>query len=278
MKQNQSWYELSSSFRIDDIGLVKNICSAHPVRKGGPYWILVLLDKGQRTLYADGREIRIGAHEFFLLPPYTTQLPLEEDEHTACYVHFYVEGKKIAVPEHITPGKLYLPMCGRLPSDIDCFSHLKYLYDHLLQPFADPDFASVQMRAVLAVMSLYCQKHPNRTGKKELFQDACLAFMKEHVCESIRAQDYEDALELSYRQINQNFKKAYGVTVKQYHKRLRMKYAAQLLQSGLSIQHTAEKTGYDDYYFFIKAFKQEYGVTPGMFLDLHKISENDSEK
>jgi len=274
MKQKQFWYELLPEVKIDDIGFVKNIRSLHPARKGVPYWILVLIDKGQRTLYANGEELRIGTHEFFLLPPNTAQLPIEEDVHTACFVHFYAEGKKIILPEHIKPGKLYLPMYGRLPDDIDCLSHLKYLHEHLLHPYADLDFVSEQLKAILAVMSLHCQKYPNQTEKKDVFHSTCLSFIKEHICISIRAQDYEHALGLSYRQINQNFKKAFGTTVKQYHRHLRMKYAAQLLQSGLSIQQVADETGYDDYYFFVKSFKKEYGVTPRTFQDLYGMSED----
>lgn len=271
MKQEIPWYELSKDLKIEIISFVEKQ-DFHPKRKGVPYWILVLIDKGKRTLYADDRELRIGSGEFFLLPPYTSQKPLEQDEHTACFVHFYTKGQPIPAPEHIDACKIRLPMMGRLPETPDCFSHLCHLCKHLLNPHVDPAFITEQLLAVLSLISLHCQLHPQGMQKREVFHEACLTFIKDHVGVSLHAQDYETAFGLSYHQINQKFKEHYGYTVKQYHQRVRMKYAAQLLQTGMTVEETSRQCGYEDYYFFIRSFKKEYGISPGSYRSLHGMN------
>ena len=68
--QNKSWYLLEGEIEIKDIGIVDGT-GKHPQRRGVDFWVLTLLQKGQRTLRSDGEEIRVSAHEFFLLPPHT---------------------------------------------------------------------------------------------------------------------------------------------------------------------------------------------------------------
>ncbi len=264
-KQPISWYELDPNIQTAGIGFFNNHSNRHPTRGDVPYWILVLLDKGQRTLIANNEEIRISAREFFLLPPNTKQKPLELDEHTACFLHFYADGKKISEPKSVNASKLYIPMYGRLPDNVDCFAHLKYIYEHSMSPYADTDFISIQLHALLSTISMHCQKHLYQVVRDGGFIDLCLNFIREHICQPISSEDYETALELSYHQINQKFKKEFGYTVKQYHQRLRMSHAAQLLQSGISLRQVADECGYDDYYFFIKSFKKMYGVAPNLF-------------
>lgn len=270
MNYDLTWHELSPSFQIESMGLIQS-CNYHPAREGHSYWILVLMNKGKRTLYANDKELRIGPHDFFLLPPYTKQAPWEEDEHTACFVHFYTDGKEVPAPECVDTSKLYLPVFGRLPDTPDCFSLLRYLCDYSLSPYADTDFLVMQLHALFAMLSLHCQTHPKAVGQKDFFCDLCLSYIKEHACVPLQAQDYEDAFGLSYHRINQKFKANFGLTVKQYHKRLRMNHAAQMLQSGMSLQQTAQYCGYEDYYFFISSFKQEFGVSPSTYRHMHGI-------
>lgn len=259
------WFELTPELQTAGIGFIQNYSDRHPTRKGVPFWILVLLEKGQRTLIADGREIRISAREFFLIPPNTEQKPLDLDEHTACYVHFYAEGKKIPAPESAHASKLYIPMYGRLPDRIDCFTHLKYIYEHSTTPYADTGFISTQLHALLSIISMHCQNYVHQFVRDGVFIDSCLHFIREHTCQCLSAEDYENALQLSYHQINQKFKREFGYTVKQYHHKLRMNHAAQLIQSGVALHQVADTCGYEDYYFFAKSFKKFYGVAPNAF-------------
>ena len=110
MDMNKSWFEIDASIQIETLGQVCSI-NRHPDRQGVPYWILVLVEKGQRTLYANRQPLTVGAHQFFLLPPYTDQKPMENDDHAALYVHFYAEGKDCPPPVRVSADRMILPSC-----------------------------------------------------------------------------------------------------------------------------------------------------------------------
>ena len=264
MNSPKDWFELGSDIRIEALGMVQKT-NLHPSRQGVPYWILVLVEKGQRTLYANHQPLCVGAHQFFLLPPFTDQKPFQLDEHTACYVHFHVTGEACKPPVRIDPLRTLLPTYGYLPTDLDCFSHLRYLCDHALTPYANEEFLAQQLAALLKIMSLHCQKNPNEKERKGIPVNALAEFIKENACRPLSSLDYEEAFGKSYHHINLLFKQQFGVTVKQYHAHLRMQYAAQMLLSGLSIQKAAAECGFDDYYFFINSFTKEHGIPPAAY-------------
>ena len=268
MNSPKDWFELGSDVRIEALGTVQRT-DLHPTRQGVPYWILVLVKKGQRTLYANHQPLCVGAHQFFLLPPFTDQKPFQLDEHTACYVHFHVTGKACPPPAQIDPMRTLLPTYGYLPNDLDCFSHLRYLCDHALTPYASDDFLAQQLASLLKIMSLHCQKNPNEKERKGISVNALAEFIKENACRPLSSLDYEEAFGKSYHHINLLFKQQFGTTVKQYHAHLRMQYAAQMMLSGHSIQETASKCGFDDYYFFINSFTKEHGIPPAAYRKLH---------
>ena len=268
MKTTRAWFALDSNIKIETIGLVQRT-EPHPTRQGVPYWILVLVEKGKRTLYADQKPLQIDAHQFFLLPPFTEQKPFLVDEHSAFYIHFFAHGKEIESPVRVNAAQIKLPSYGYLPSNFDCFSYLRYLNDHAMSPYADADFMAQQLQAFLMILSLQCQKMPHWKEQKGFPIDDLLSFIKENACHPMRAEDYEEAFGKSYHHINQLFKKQFGATIKQYHTQIRMQYAAQMLLSGLSIQETATKCGFEDYFFFINSFTKEHGISPTAYRKRH---------
>ncbi len=58
------------------------------------------------------------------------------------------------------------------------------------------------------------------------------------------------------------FELNFGKNFSDYVKEIRMKKAIEMLDMGISVKEVAAKAGYTDYYYFMKAFKKYYGVTP----------------
>ena len=262
------WFELGPITDIESLGYIE-ITNRHPARKGMPYWVLVLVNSGRRTVCADGNPIQIGPGEFFLLPPNSEQAPCRLDEHSACFVHFAARGSRIDAPVHIDPAHVRLPLHGSLPYTPDCFALLRYLCSHALSPYANEQFLKTQLQALLSIISLHCQKTPDRQDHSGLSTVTLLHYIKDHACVSLRSQDYEKEFGLSYHHINLLFKKQFGCTVKQYHFRIRMEHAAQLLISGCTLQETAERCGFDDYFFFINSFTKAHGISPAAYQSRH---------
>lgn len=103
--------------------------------------------------------------------------------------------------------------------------------------------------------------------------DSFLAIMKylnDHFQQDISLKRISEDLHLSSSYISQLVKSETGVTYTQYVTELRIGKAKELLKaSKLSLAEISEAVGFNDYFYFIKKFKREVGVTPGKFL-LHE--------
>ena len=269
MELKNSWFEFSPSIKVEKLGYVHEAV-VHPTRNGVPYWVLVLLQKGCRTLLVDGMELRVDTNMFFLLPPYTEQRPIEVDDHVAYYAHFYADGTPISKSTKIDASRCRLLLYGKLPPDVYCVQYMKYLYDHSISPYASDVFLSAQLYNLMSIIGLQCQKNPYA------FSSRCannasdyLTYIKLNSNRVLRAEDYEAAFGKSYHQINQVFKRQFGATVKQYHMRVRMAFAAQELLSGKSIRSVAETCGFEDYFFFIRCFTKAFGISPSAYRKNH---------
>ena len=257
------WHLLEGEIVFRDMGLIDTV-SRHPSYNDLPFWILVIMKRGQRTLLLNGEEIRIGMNEFLLLPPCTKIDSLEYDDHMAYFIHFFMQGKIVEPPVYVDASRLILPVAGLLPCEIDCFSYAQILHSVYRSPYADHDFLTLQLRAMLSLISLSCQKNPNREEHGTLAEQT-LFFIQKNACAPLRALDYEKFLGRSYHHLNQIFKAQFGCTAKQYHMRIRMDHAAQMLSLGKSVQDTARDCGFDDYFFFINSFTRTHGISPAAY-------------
>ena len=70
-------------------------------------------------------------------------------------------------------------------------------------------------------------------------------------------------LSLSY--IGRTFKKFTGIGLLEYIHGVRIRHCRELLESGMSVRETAEKTGYIDSKAMIRVFKKIVGITPGQY-------------
>mgnify|MGYP000337047324 FL=1 len=71
------------------------------------------------------------------------------------------------------------------------------------------------------------------------------------------------ALLISPAYLSRNFKRIRQYSVMQYITKCRMEHAWDLLAGGrLSIAAVAEKTGYQDAFYFSKCFKRYFGISP----------------
>lgn len=258
-----TWHLLEGDIDFRDMGFVDTV-SRHPSRKELPFWIFVIVKKGQRTLLLNGEKLRIGMNEFFLLPPHVRIDPLEYDDHAAYFIHFYMKGNAVEAPVRVDASRLFLPITGLLPGEIDCFAYAEILYSLYRSPYSDKSFLTLQLRALLSLISLSCQKNP-KLEKHGPLAEQTLFFIQKNACVPLRAQDYEQALNRSYHHINQIFKTQFGCTAKQYHMRIRMDHAAQMLSLGKSVQDTARDCGFEDYFYFINSFTQAHGISPAAY-------------
>lgn len=104
--------------------------------------------------------------------------------------------------------------------------------------------------------------------------DSFLAIMKylnDNFQQDISLKRISENLHLNPSYISQLVKSETGVNYTQYVTELRIGKAKELLKTTrLSLAEISEAVGFNDYFYFIKRFKRETGVTPGKFLQHEK--------
>ncbi len=257
------WFKLDGDIRILNIG---KVCTTnrHPDRIL-PVWVLVIVNSGERTFRIYSEDYCIHGGEFFLLPPHVRHMGLLEDKHEACYFEFYMDGEEVSPPQKIDSESILLPLYGNTPVDLDCFGSMDYAVRHRAMPFYSEKFIIVQMQAVLYQLSLYMQKSVLWTRSETKLAYHILQFIQDNMNRKLRDRDYQEQFGKSYRQLNNIFFHCYSTTIKQMQVALRINRAKLMLSSGHTITETSQECGFEDYLYFLKAFKNKTGMSPKTF-------------
>ena len=121
-----------------------------------------------------------------------------------------------------------------------------------------------RMESILTELIEYIlQQHSNQNS---FYASRAKQFINENYSRDISIQDIADQLHISRNHLCRVFKETNSSTLLNYITELRMEKAKELLLSGvLSVNEVAEKVGFNNATYFIKKFKQNFGVTPYQF-------------
>lgn len=90
-----------------------------------------------------------------------------------------------------------------------------------------------------------------------------LKLLEDHICETLTLGQLSQRVGYSAQHINRLFRSALGITPLQYHRRMKMEKAADLLiHSPLSVQGVGLEVGIDDPAYFSRLFHQHMGQSP----------------
>lgn len=100
---------------------------------------------------------------------------------------------------------------------------------------------------------------------------AIMKYLNDNYERDVSLKRISEELHLNSSYISQLVKSETGLTYTQYVTELRIGKAKELLKTTkLSLAEISEAVGFNDYFYFIKKFKREVGVTPGKFLMYEK--------
>ncbi len=93
-----------------------------------------------------------------------------------------------------------------------------------------------------------------------------LRFLSENYEKELSLKKTAETFHMNASYVSQLIKNETGLTYSQYVTELRINKAKELLQTtALSLAEVSEAVGFKDYFYFIKKFKKEVGITPGKF-------------
>jgi AraC-like DNA-binding protein len=103
-------------------------------------------------------------------------------------------------------------------------------------------------------------KHQNKPWTERVER-----YITEHINEKLTIARLAKYIDRSPSFLSHNFPKEFGISLKAYIQKKKMKQAQKLLESGLSVKQTAFELGFYDEFHFSKKFKSFYGKPPVEF-------------
>ena len=105
---------------------------------------------------------------------------------------------------------------------------------------------------------------PLKAEKPELL-DQVLTYIEDHLSERITLAETAHHFYVSESTITQTFRKKMDISFYRCVTQRRLITAKKLIETGISLESTAEQVGFSDYSSFFRAFKQEYGISPRQY-------------
>ncbi len=126
-------------------------------------------------------------------------------------------------------------------------------------------FRALRISSMLSNIFADCMqlKYKENITTSELRIQEIISYLQAHKNEPFRSQNIEEHMGLSYKYMEESFKKRMGITIQQYHTGIRIHEAEQMLRATQdSISEISAKLGYQDPLYFSNVFKKATGVSP----------------
>ena len=88
-------------------------------------------------------------------------------------------------------------------------------------------------------------------------------YINAHFRESLSVNGLAQMFFMDKNTMTRQFKRIVGMTPGDYIRRKRLESAHQLIRQGYSVQHAGYSSGFSDYSAFYRAFRRQYGLSPG---------------
>lgn len=124
------------------------------------------------------------------------------------------------------------------------------------------EFYQERMAALVKTLVLDAMAFTAKDNTPKLIQDV-KRYLEQNCSENITNKEIGDEFLYHPNYINRLFKKSTGETVHSYITRVRLKKALNMiLESDCQIAEIADRCGFSSYAYFIKCFREKYGVSP----------------
>jgi AraC-like DNA-binding protein len=221
----------------------------HPSRKEKTYEIL-FVTKGKVLIAEEEAEYSLGENEVLILEPKKKHFGTEKSRDTQFFwLHF---SGLDAIPE----GKKHLKIENSYNLLLLFKQILSYTIDH--KPAEALDYLTR-----LILLELFCE---NLSFDSDYMVEKASAWIRANRDRAITVKDLARHFGYNEDYLNRSFKAHYGKPIKSYIDRERIGFIKQLLlEDALTLAEVAQKTGFQDYKYFLKYFKYHEGITPTEF-------------
>ena len=166
---------------------------------------------------------------------------------------------------------------GFAPADpLPLYTRIEQMHRQWLQN--DP-LEKFHVRALLHQFVYEVMKQRQLAGSAETLRidpvGRAIRHIEEHYAEPLSLHALAELVNCGPRQLQRRFKERCGIGPIEYLIRVRMNHAqAMLLHTAGAVKDIAEAVGYDDLYYFSRAFKKHFGASPMHFRRDRRISSS----
>ncbi|MCU6714163.1 AraC family transcriptional regulator [Megasphaera butyrica] len=233
------------------------------------YYVIGLIEKGERRLWCRHQEYTIGTGQILLFNPGDTHACVQADGCALDYRGLNIPKEvMLDLAEEITGNRTLPGFSPAVLCDEEVSCYLRPLHDLVLN--GSLEFGKEE--SLLLMLSLLMQRYGQPFEEcipecREEIERAC-AFMEEHAAERISLDQICREAGLSKSTLLRAFAKSKGVAPYCYLESLRIGRAKKLLEQGMSPMEAALQTGFSDQSHFTNYFARFIGVTPGAYRDI----------
>lgn len=238
--------------------------------------------KGGMYIIEDGTEYRLTPGSFLFL-----KQGLHHWGHELCepdtewyYFHFFLP-QDSTYPEHNDKVPAFSPRnyepedyrySAALPKyleirESDDRRRLEDMLGILVQDFHSADsLGSLHMNLQLSAILTECRRM-SMSADGPVYGNAYVRkagdYLREHCAEQLDTMDLASRLHLNYRYLESLYRRETGLTILEYHTKLRMDRAERFLrETEIPVGDISALLGYSDQFYFSNVFKKTYGLSP----------------
>ena len=240
------------------------------------YEVYYLLD-GQVDYWVDGKVIKMQPGELLLINPQELHRPIVSGEKQN-YERIVLWIDKLFLE---TTASGLLCQCfgdnsiNRLSPSLAERSMLTAHFSALLQEFYGSNYGSeqaayglfLQLMVQINRMAQQSENRQKETGQLSALVEGVLQYIADHLTEQINLDTLAAVFYVSKYHLSHAFKKETGISVYRYILLRRLMLARHQLLAGEPAGKVGQNCGFSDYTGFYRAFKSEYGVSPGLLTE-----------
>lgn len=148
-------------------------------------------------------------------------------------------------------------------------THWKYYFQQLYEHRETPGVAKTYLNVLLVELMLAYSsiRQPSNLRSDQLF--SIISYINSHLSEPMSVEALCQRFFVSRSHLNRLFRKMTGVSVWDYVVAKRLIHAKALLEAGESPAVACQKSGFNDYSPFYRAYRARYGVSPRLHKQKH---------
>lgn len=155
-----------------------------------------------------------------------------------------------------------------------------YLFSRLIDLFSlltrlsisDKNMITIKERSVFSeILTLLVQYKETKEYSYSIIKkvDKVISYMAENYSQNITLKMLSDYINVSPSYLVNIFKKVTGRSTIDYLINIRINKAKSLLRAGFTVSETSKLVGFNDIFYFSKAFKKYEGISPSQYIDMY---------